>query len=57
MLTDLERHGTDGLTADFCMNMFHVVGQPLVDFLNECLIKGQLSESERRGYHTVLPKG
>ena len=49
--------GCDGLTVDFYITFWSIIGQILVDTLNYSFIKGELSESQKkRSYHVAAEK-
>ena len=48
--------GTDGLTAEFYLNFWELLGQELVHSLNYAFEIGELSISQKRGIITLIPK-
>ena len=48
--------GTDGLTAEFYLKFWELLGQELVDSLNYAFETGELSISQKRGIITLIPK-
>ena len=48
--------GTDGLTAEFYLKFWELLGQELVDSLNHAFEIGELSISQKRGIITLIPK-
>ena len=48
--------GTDGLTAEFYLKFWELLGQELVDSLNYAFEIGELSISQKRGIITLIPK-
>ena len=48
--------GTDGLTAEFYLSFWELLGQELVDSFNYTFEKGEMSISQKRGIVTLIPK-
>ena len=48
--------GTDGLTAEFYLKFWELLGQELVDSVNYAFKMGELSISQKRGIITLIPK-
>ena len=48
--------GADGLTAEFDLKFWELLGQELVDSLNYAFEIGELSISQKRGIITLIPK-
>ena len=48
--------GTDGLTAEFYLKFWELLGQELVDSLNDALEIAKLSILQKRGIITLIPK-
>ena len=48
--------GTNGLTAEFYLKFWELLGQELVDSLNYAFEIGELSISQKRGIITLIPK-
>ena len=48
--------GTDGLTAEFYLKFWELLGQELVDSLNYAFEIGELPISQKRGIITLIPK-
>ena len=47
---------TDGLTAEFYLSFWELLGQKLVDSFNYAFEKGEMSFSQKRGIITLIPK-
>ena len=48
--------GCDGLTVNFYKHFWYLIGQLVVDALNNAYHKGELSPEQRRGIITLIPK-
>ena len=48
--------GTDGLTAEFNLSFWELLGQELVDSFKCAFEKGKMSVSQKRGIITLIPK-
>ena len=48
--------GTDGLTAEFYLSLWELLGHKLVDSFNYAFEKGEMSISQKRGIITLIPK-
>ena len=48
--------GMDGLTAEFYLSFWELLGQELVDSFNYAFEKGEMSISQKRGIITLIPK-
>ena len=47
--------GTDGLTEEFYLSFWELLGQELVDSFNYAFVKGEMSTSQKRGIITLIP--
>ena len=48
--------GTDGLTAEFYLSFWKLLGQELVDSFNYAFEKGEMPIFQKRGIITLIPK-
>ena len=48
--------GTDGLTVEFYLSFWELLGQELVDSFNYAFEKGEMSISQKRGIITLIAK-
>jgi exonuclease III len=48
--------GIDGLTKEFYLSVFHLIGDDFAKMANACYLSGHLSDTQRHGLITLLPK-
>ena len=48
--------GNDGLSKEFYLSFFHLLGQPLLESLNAAFDEGELSPSQRQAIITLIEK-
>ena len=48
--------GSDGLTSAFYLKFFDLFGDIIVDIFNICYIEGEMSDSQKLSYITLLCK-